>query len=381
VTGVETGSDLAGTTSEPLLAEVRALLKRVSAIDALSSRRLDALHADVRRALEALLLIYDDDVGTRRALRDLRRTQAYEAAFSDPRPLVSVVIPTWNRPELLVQRSIASALAQTHENVEVVVVGDGSPPEVGEAVAAVTDDRVVFHNRPIRGPYYSDPLRAWLAVGTPAANVGLGLARGSWITLLSDDDELMPTHIETILEDARRRRLEFVYCRIRMLEDEGRETLLNEFPPLDGQIALQGALLHGGLSFIEYEPGWPIFGKPNDWGMAQRLLRVGVRVGMLDAVGANYYPSKGFEEAQRRLAAERPPLDDPELGWDELARELSEHLAAMEVRVEELKAERAAITVERDTLAAQLSSITETRAMRAARGWWRVKERVRSLLR
>jgi len=40
--------------------------------------------------------------------------------------LVSVVIPTYNRPQLLMTRSLPSVMAQTHEELDIHVVGDGT---------------------------------------------------------------------------------------------------------------------------------------------------------------------------------------------------------------------------------------------------------------
>src|SRR6266853_1781672 len=58
-------------------------------------------------------------------------------------PLTSVVIPAYNA-ELFLERTLRSALRQTHSNLEVIVVDDGSSDKtraIAEAVAA-TDDRV-----------------------------------------------------------------------------------------------------------------------------------------------------------------------------------------------------------------------------------------------
>ncbi len=44
-------------------------------------------------------------------------------------PLLSIIIPTYNRPHLLL-RAVNSALAQTVEDIEVIVVDDASPEPV-----------------------------------------------------------------------------------------------------------------------------------------------------------------------------------------------------------------------------------------------------------
>lgn len=283
----------------------------------------------LRTVLQALELIYDDDPGTRRRLRALRSDPDYDAAFTVAEPLVSVVIPTWNRPRELVERAIPSALGQTHGRVEVIVVGDCSPAEVGEAVAAVGDERVSFENLTLRGPYLDDDYRGWLAAGTPAFNAGVARARGLWIAPLGDDDEFAPDHIERLLRAARERRLEFVYGRGRVLLPDGRETFLGEFPPRLTQVGLQSALYHSGLRFIELELGHALFEKPNDWGMVHRMMRVGVRMGMVDEVTVTYRPSLRAQtlESGARAHAVAPAAEGAE---PELRLQLEEQRARCE---------------------------------------------------
>jgi GT2 family glycosyltransferase len=57
-------------------------------------------------------------------------------------PIVTVVIPTLNRSQLLVQRALRSALSQTLANIEVVVVVDGPDPATIEALEEMDDPRL-----------------------------------------------------------------------------------------------------------------------------------------------------------------------------------------------------------------------------------------------
>ena len=106
-------------------------------------------------------------------------------------PAATIVIPTHNRP-YLVRRAIASALAQTVADIEVIVVDDASTEPV---VAEGEDARLrVFRNE--------------RSIGVSAArNVGLEQARGRWITFLDDDDELLPDMVQASLDAAGRSEL------------------------------------------------------------------------------------------------------------------------------------------------------------------------------
>jgi glycosyltransferase involved in cell wall biosynthesis len=95
------------------------------------------------------------------------------------------VIPTRDRPDFLA-RAIASAVGQTFEDLEVLVVDDGS------AVAFVTD-----------GDPRIRSVRSERSRGICAArNRGIAEARGRWITFLDDDDELLPEMVEVSLKEA-----------------------------------------------------------------------------------------------------------------------------------------------------------------------------------
>lgn len=97
-------------------------------------------------------------------------------------PLLSIIIPTHNRPDLL-PIAVHSALAQTYANIEVVVVDDASEP-------------------PVQLP--ADPKLRVIRVspgvgGAGARNVGTRAANGRWVTYLDDDDCLLPHMAEVSL--------------------------------------------------------------------------------------------------------------------------------------------------------------------------------------
>jgi glycosyltransferase involved in cell wall biosynthesis len=104
-------------------------------------------------------------------------------------PLVSAVIPTRNRPELVV-RAVRSVLAQTYANIEVVVVIDGPDAASQSALAAIADPRL-----------HVVALDASVG-GGEARNIGVAQSHGEWIGFLDDDDEWLPEKIERQLAAA-----------------------------------------------------------------------------------------------------------------------------------------------------------------------------------
>lgn len=97
--------------------------------------------------------------------------------------LITVIIPTYNRSELLA-RSVSSVLAQTHIPLELIVVDDGSTENIREAVQAIAPGKTTVVRREDRG-------------GAAAArNTGCEVARGEFIAFLDSDDEWLPEKLE-----------------------------------------------------------------------------------------------------------------------------------------------------------------------------------------
>lgn len=288
-----------GSSQARVDARLDAIQRRLEDIAAAS-----ALHGEqLRVATEILRTLHDEEAANRLRLHELRRSDDYERAYADPDPLVSVIMPTFNRPDMLCERSIPSVLAQTHQNFEIVVVGDAAPDAVGEALASIGDPRIRFVNMTVRGPYSQVAEHAWMAVGTPPFNRAMAEARGRWLAPLDDDDAFTPDHIERLLAAARERRLELVYGRLRCRYPDGSEDFIGEFPPhtefteLRSSFGLQAALLHTGLRFMQMHLTDPLFGLANDVALSRRMIRAGVLIGMIDEVVAEYFPARVWDPA------------------------------------------------------------------------------------
>jgi glycosyltransferase involved in cell wall biosynthesis len=92
-------------------------------------------------------------------------------------PLVSVIIPTYNRADL-VRQAVASVMAQTYRDFEIVVVDDGGTDGTFEALAAWPELRLLRH--------------AGRRGVSAARNTGINAARGQWLAFLDSDDLWLP---------------------------------------------------------------------------------------------------------------------------------------------------------------------------------------------
>lgn len=241
---------------------------------------------------ELLRHVYEEDPAQRQRLYALRRTEDYEVAFTEAEPLVSFVVPTYDRFESLRDTSLPSILNQSYANLEVIVAGDCSPPDTEKVVAELGDPRVRFHNRSVRGPYPEDRSVRWYMLGTPPFNDGLALARGRWIAALGDDDAIRPEHTEALVRAAQEHRYEHCYGRHAVHYRDGETLEVGSFPPAKGEFVLQTALYHAGLSFFQMEPADHLSAEPNDWSLCRRMLQAGVRFGMVDEILADKYESR-----------------------------------------------------------------------------------------
>jgi hypothetical protein len=252
---------------------------------------LDATRGELQAQGRVLELIYEEETENVRRLNKLRRSPDYRRAFSEEEPLVSVIIPTYMAYEALMERAVPSVLGQTYPNVELVVVGDGAPPQTAEALAALGDPRVRYENLTVRAPYPEDPTEFWFVAGTPPWNAAWELAEGSWIAPLNDDDAFRPDHIEKLLAAARSQDFEVAYGAIEHHHPNGTSVIENSWPPESHHFGWQAALVHAGLNFMPMQLGSGALGSPADWSVCRRMRRAGVRFVKLDDVVVDYYPS------------------------------------------------------------------------------------------
>lgn len=124
--------------------------------------------------------------------------------------LVSVIIPTYNRSDLL-SRALRSVLSQSHYRLECIVVDDASTDATRTVVEQFEDDRLVYLRH--------DTNRHVSA----ARNTGIARAKGNLVAFLDDDDEWLPTKLEkqVSLMQVSPAQVGMIYCWMDYYDDKG----------------------------------------------------------------------------------------------------------------------------------------------------------------
>jgi glycosyltransferase involved in cell wall biosynthesis len=152
-------------------------------------------------------------------------------------PEVSVVVPTRNRWALL-ERTMASALAQQDVALELLVVDDGSTDETAARLAELVDPRV----RVLRLDRGGGPARA--------RNAGLAIARGTWVAFLDDDDLWAPCKLRSQLDAAALEGATYAYGAAAIFDHDGgvREVIAAPDPGTVRREVLSRNVIPGGCS-------------------------------------------------------------------------------------------------------------------------------------
>ena len=113
--------------------------------------------------------------------------------------LVSVVIPTYNRGHLI-ERAVNSALKQTYQYIEVIVVDDGSTDNTKDVMKQLTNERVKYiREEKNRGACH-------------ARNLGIQASQGEFVSFLDSDDFWSDDKLEEELKYLYSKKADIVVC-------------------------------------------------------------------------------------------------------------------------------------------------------------------------
>lgn len=204
---------------------------------------------------------------------------------------VSAIIPTYNRNEMLVSRSLASVLRQTWPVDEILIVADGMDDESMRDLDARIRE-VQFEAPPIRvwnierPEYPGDAGSFWSIQGYAARNFGLDKARSEWIAPLDDDDEWTDDHVEVLVGAAVEKGVDFAYGRSVTPWGQG-----YGFWPPSGMNFCDGAQVYRNGMGYRYDPECLTRWLPADADLWNRMVAGGVTFTFVDQLVHRYYPN------------------------------------------------------------------------------------------
>lgn len=138
-------------------------------------------------------------------------------------PLVSIIIPVYKVPEQYLRKCIESTMTQTLENIEIILVDDGSPDQCGKICDeyATQDLRIrVLHKK--NGGLSS------------ARNYGCKAALGKWVMFVDGDDWIEPNMCQSMYQTGETTQVQLVMCGI--MKDYGKSATEYKFYLEDGKI-------------------------------------------------------------------------------------------------------------------------------------------------
>lgn len=168
-------------------------------------------------------------------------------------PLVSVYVVTYNM-ERFIRQAIDSVLAQTYQNLELLIVDDGSTDATKDIVASYSDDRIRYIYKPHKN----------FASGM---NVAISKAKGKYLTGVDSDDFIATDYIEKLLTCARKHpEIDYFYpAKLVLVDESGNPTgVVWDYLDFSDNSALPAFLFGNGYSPIPNSPSLKrksLFGK------------------------------------------------------------------------------------------------------------------------
>lgn len=122
--------------------------------------------------------------------------------------MISIILPTYNRARTI-KRAVISVLEQTYEDLELLIIDDGSTDNTKEIVSQIKDARVRYIELEQNHG------------ACKARNRGITEAMGEYIAFQDSDDEWLPEKLEKQLNAMHKYNADIVYCAMRRYSPSG----------------------------------------------------------------------------------------------------------------------------------------------------------------
>lgn len=120
---------------------------------------------------------------------------------------ISVVVPAYNAEDTI-ERCLNSILSQTYNNLEVLVINDGSTDRTKALFERIRDPRIILHNVKNGGV-------------SRARNIGIDNATGDYITFVDSDDYIDPDMYSTLIDLIHKYGVEIAHCSYKNVKSNG----------------------------------------------------------------------------------------------------------------------------------------------------------------
>lgn len=216
-----------------------------------------------------------------------------------PRPLVTVVVPTYKRASRL-GRALDSILAQTYGNLEVLVVNDNVPNSEFDGPTEVELSKYELRDSRVRHVHTTGKTG-----GGAARNFACRQAHGEYLAFLDDDDLFLPDKIETQLDFIQQHGLDMCWQDVNWFDDRG---TLVEHRRLDHCVDFtREGLLRAHLltpisptaiymlkkSLFDRTEGFGEVATGQDWWLMLRCIEAGAVIGYMPEVHVHQILHKG----------------------------------------------------------------------------------------
>ena len=133
--------------------------------------------------------------------------------MSENQPLVSCVINTFNRPDLVLE-ALESVLSQTYKNLEIIIIDDCSTADYSNLLNSYSESIVYKKNKTNLGL-------------SASRNVGVSIAKGDYIAFLDDDDVWFEKKIELQIK-VLEKNYKFIACSCSHIESESKKVIFHQ---------------------------------------------------------------------------------------------------------------------------------------------------------
>jgi len=190
--------------------------------------------------------------------------------YKSETPEISVIIPVYNAAGTI-RTALTSVFRQTYENIQIIVINDGSTDNTLKQVAALTDPRLEIHSYPNSGV-------------CSATNRGMEKATGEYIAFLDADDFWAPEKLASQLNALRNHpEASVVYSQVNAVDSQGEFLFRYPFSLASGNVSsriMESCFIVSGSNLLIkkdclkhtgfFNPSLVCFG---DWEYAIRLAR------------------------------------------------------------------------------------------------------------